>query len=61
MPNETCESLVGEICVHGSELVTLVESHSQESNQLSLCIEVAPRSMRNVMSKNDLIWLGQLS
>ena len=57
MPNKTCESLVREICVHGSELVTLVQSHSQEANQLSLCIEIAPRTMRDVMGQDDLIGL----
>ena len=57
MPNETCESLVREICVHGSELVTLVESHAQEANQLSFCIKIAPRTMRDVMSQDDLVGL----
>ena len=57
MPNETCESLVREICVHGSELVTLVESHAQEANQLRFCIQIAPRPMRDVMSQDDLIGL----
>ena len=56
MPNETCESLVREICVHSSELVTFVQSHSKEANQLSLCIEIAPRTMRDVMGEDDLIW-----
>ena len=57
MPNETSESLVRQICVHCSELVTLVESHSEESDQLSLCIEITPRTMRDVMGEDDLIWL----
>ena len=57
MPNETCESLVREICVHSSELVTFVQSHSKEANQLSLCIEIAPRTMCDVMGEDDLIWL----
>ena len=59
MPNKTYESLVREICVNGSELVALVQRHFQEANQLSFCIEIAPRTMRDVMGENHLIiWLS---
>ena len=55
MPNKTCESLVREICVHGPELVALVQRHPQEANQLSFCIQIAPRTMGNVMGQDHLI------
>ena len=55
MPNKTCKSLVREICVHGPELVALVQRHPQEANQLSLGIEIAPRPMRNVVGQDHLI------
>ena len=55
MPNKTCESLVREVCVHGSELVTLVQCHPQEANQLSFCIKIAPRTMRDVMGEDHLV------
>jgi len=55
MPNKTCKSLVREICVHGPELVALVQRHPQEANQLSLGIEIAPRPMRNVVGQDHLL------
>ena len=55
MPNKTCESLVREICVHGSKLVALVQCHPQEAHQLSFCIEIAPRTMGDVMGEDHLV------
>ena len=54
MPNKTSESSVREICVDCPELVALIKSHSQETNQLRLRVKVTSRTMCDVVGQDHL-------
>ena len=54
MPNKTSESSVREICVDCPELVALIKSHTQETDQLRLRIKVTSRTMRDVVGQDHL-------